>query len=100
MSGKRNVSVCRGHELANALYRSENIRDTCEKAGRHTVMGNAKKERLRTASVGRRYYCVLTTKIDNRGKLKGRRARAAMSILVRSSNSQITSMHIHANSVD
>ncbi len=22
MSGKRNVSVCRGHELANALYRA------------------------------------------------------------------------------
>ncbi len=23
MSGKRNVSVCRGYELANALYRAE-----------------------------------------------------------------------------
>ncbi len=34
MSGKRNVSVCRGHELANALYISVNgtfaYKLTCE----------------------------------------------------------------------
>ncbi len=25
MSGKRNVSVCRGHDLANALYSASNL---------------------------------------------------------------------------
>ncbi len=37
MSGKRNASVCRGHELANALYLVTVIRLTLEKCYQHSL---------------------------------------------------------------
>ncbi len=43
MSGKRNVSVCSGHELANALY-SESERIKLLKYGNCVVICNNKRD--------------------------------------------------------